>query len=175
MRHLSQVELQAGLENIRQSPRDAGRIELIVRRPRLDEREVIGEGQLDTAQGLIGDYWQIRDPEHPEYQITVMNARLIALVAREKERWALAGDQLYVDMDLSIDNLPPGTRLAAGTAVLEVTPPPHTGCEKFMARFGRDAVLFVNSPTGKALRLRGMNARVVQSGLVRTGDLLSKI
>jgi MOSC domain-containing protein YiiM len=175
MKHLSRAELEAGLEHIRQSPPDGGRIELIVRRPRLDEREVVDEGQLDTVQGLVGDYWHSRDPEHPELQITIMNARLIALVAQEEARWALAGDQLYVDMDLSIDNLPPGTRLAAGTAILEVTPPPHTGCEKFMARFGRDAVLFVNSPEGKKMRLRGMNARVVQSGVVRMGDLLNKI
>lgn len=175
MKHLSRAELEAGLDTIRQSPSDGGRIELIVRRPRLDEREIVNEGQLDTVRGLVGDYWHSRDPEHPEYQITVMNAGLIALVAQESERWALAGDQLYVDMDLSIDNLPPGTRLEAGTAILEVTPPPHTGCEKFMARFGRDAVLFVNSPEGKKLRLRGMNARVVQSGVVRAGDSLNKI
>ena len=175
MKHLSRAELAAGLDKIRQSPQDGGRIELIVRRPRLDEREIVSDGQLDTAEGLVGDYWHSRDPEHPEYQITVINARLIALVAQERERWALAGDQLYVDMDLSIDNLPPGTRLAAGTAILEVTPPPHTGCEKFMARFGRDAVLFVNSPDGKKMRLRGMNARVVQSGVVRAGDSLNKI
>jgi MOSC domain-containing protein YiiM len=175
LKHLTNDELQAGLDEIRQSPRDGGTVEMIVRRPRLDERELLAEGRLDPAQGLVGDYWQSRDGARPDRQITLMNARLIALVAQGRERWSLAGDQLYVDLDLSVENLPPGTRLAVGGAVLEVSAAPHTGCEKFMARFGRDAVLFVNSPEGKALRLRGMNARVVQPGVVLTGDAIRKI
>jgi MOSC domain-containing protein YiiM len=175
LKHLTKDELQAGLDEIRQSPRDGGTVAMIVRRPRLDEREVLAEGRLDPAQGLVGDYWQSRDGGRPDRQLTLMNARLIALVAQDRERWSLAGDQLYVDLDLSVENLPPGTRLAVGGAVLEVSAAPHTGCEKFMARFGRDAVLFVNSPEGKALRLRGMNARVVQPGVVLTGDAIRKI
>lgn len=175
MKHLTMDELRAGLDAIRQSPRDGGTVELIVRRPRLDEREVLAEGQLDTIQGLAGDYWYRRDPEHPEVQVTLINARLIALVAQEKKRWPLAGDQLYVDLDLSAENLPPGARLAVGTAVLEVSAVPHTGCDKFMARYGRDAVLFVNSPEGRALRLRGINTKVVQGGTVRLSDTVRKI
>jgi MOSC domain-containing protein YiiM len=107
-------------------------------------------------------------------QLNVMNARAVALVAHDRERWALAGDQLYVDLDLSTDNLPPGTRLALGTAVIEVTAQPHTGCKKFVARFGAEAVKFVNSPLGKQLRLRGMNARVVRPGVIRAGDVVRK-
>lgn len=174
-RHLTADALQAGLDAIRRSPRDEGRVEMIVRRPRLDEREVLAEGHLDVVQGLVGDYWYRRDPEHPEVQVTLINARLIALVAQDTARWPLAGDQLYVDLDLSAANLPPGAHLAVGTAVLEVSAAPHTGCDKFMARFGRDAVRFVNSPEGKKLRLRGMNARVVQSGVVRVGDRVRKV
>jgi MOSC domain-containing protein YiiM len=174
-RHLTADELRAGLDHVRESPHDDGTVEMIVRRPRLDERELLAEGQLDPLQGLVGDYWHSRDAARPDRQITLMNARLTALVARQKERWALAGDQLYVDFDLSVENLPPGTRLAVGGAVLEVSAAPHTGCDKFMARFGRDAVLFVNSPEGKALRLRGLNARVVQPGVVRTGDPVRKL
>jgi MOSC domain-containing protein YiiM len=108
-------------------------------------------------------------------QINIMSARVIALVAMDRERWPLAGDQLFVDLDLSAHNLPPGTRLGIGEAVLEVTPLPHTGCAKFMARFGIDAVKFVNSPEGKELRLRGLNARVVQSGSIRAGDPVRKL
>ena len=116
-----------------------------------------------------------RTSPHPGMQITIMNARVIALVAQDPARWALAGDQFYVDLDLSAANLPPGTRLAIGSAILEVTPEPHTGCGKFVERFGRDAMTFVNSPIGRQLSLRGINARVVQGGMVRRGDVASKI
>jgi MOSC domain-containing protein YiiM len=101
-----------------------------------------------------------------------MNSRVIALLAGDKERWPLAGDQLYVDLDLSVDNLPPGTRLNFGSAVVEVSDRPHTGCKKFAARFGLDALQFVNSPQGKQLRLRGLHARVVQPGVIRVGDIV---
>ena len=104
-----------------------------------------------------------------------MSSRAAALVAGDRERWPLAGDQLYVDLDLSDENLPPGTRLALGSAVLEVTDEPHTGCKKFTARFGLDAMVFVNSPVGRALNLRGINARVVESGTVRVGDAVTKL
>jgi MOSC domain-containing protein YiiM len=108
-------------------------------------------------------------------QLNIMNSRAIALIAQDKERWQLAGDQLFIDMDISIENLPPGTKLALGTAIIEVTPVPHTGCKKFVARFGLDAMQFVNSPVGKLLRLRGLNAKVVQPGVIRVGDTIKKI
>lgn len=104
-----------------------------------------------------------------------MNARVIALVAQEKERWQLAGDQLFIDLDLSIDNVPPGTKLSLGSAVMEVTGQPHTGCKKFLARFGKDALQFISSPVGKHLQLRGINAKVVQPGTIRLGDVVRKI
>jgi len=149
--------------------------------PRVDEREVIAEGELDPADGLVGDTWKergsSRTPDgsaHPEMQLNIMNARVVALVAQEKSRWSLAGDQLFIDMDLSKDNLPAGTRLEIGSAVLEVTPLPHTGCQKFVSRFGMDAMKFVNSEVGKKLCLRGINARVVQAGVVRLGSTAKK-
>jgi MOSC domain-containing protein YiiM len=108
-------------------------------------------------------------------QINVMNARAALLVAGSSERRALAGDQLYVDLDLSPENLPAGTRLAIGTAVIEVTAVPHTGCAKFVAHFGSEAMRFVNGRVGRSLRLRGLNARVVQSGAIRRGDRISKV
>jgi len=108
-------------------------------------------------------------------QITVINSRAAALVAREKNRWQLAGDQLYVDLDLSAENLTAGTQLAVGSAVIEVTAPPHLGCQKFVARFGVEAMKFFNSPLGRELRLRGIHARVVQAGQIRTRDLARKI
>ena len=144
---------------------------MIVRRPKVNAREVLEEGHLDPACGLVGDTWETRgSPAHPDNQLNIMNARAIALVAQSPDRWALAGDQLFIDLDLSADNLPPGSCFALGSAVIEVTEQPHTGCGKFAARFGMDAVKFVNSPEGKQLRLRGLNAKVVVPGVIRVGD-----
>ena len=175
-------ELEAGLDEIRQAPRDRGVLRLIVRRPRVNEREILEEGHLDPASGLVGDTWETRSVSRsrsgsadPETQLNIMNARAIALVAQTPDRWALAGDQLYIDLDLSTDNLPPGTRFTLGSAVIEVTEEPHTGCGKFAARFGADAVKFVNSPEGKQLRLRGLNAKVVVPGVIRVGDVATKV
>jgi hypothetical protein len=174
-------ELMAGLDHIRQSPKDGGRLLLIVRRPGTDEREILNQGQLSLEEGLVGDTWKSRSSSrtldgtpHPDMQLNIMNARAAALVAGTKERWQLAGDQLFLDIDLTDDNLPPGTRLSLGSAVIEVTDQPHTGCVKFKARFGLDASKFVNSATGKQLHLRGINARVVQPGLIRVGDIARK-
>ena len=174
-------ELLEGLDAVRSAPRDLGVVRLIVRRPGEDRRELIDEGVLDVAEGLLGDTWRARGNRHthdgtadPQAQITLVNARAAALVAGEPERWALAGDQLYVDLDLSRSNLPPGTRLRIGTAELEVSRKPHTGCAKFSERFGSDALRFVSTPEGQRLRLRGANARVVRSGTVRLGDQILK-
>ena len=180
--HLSIMELEAGLDYIRQSPRNGGTLKMIVRRPEVDAREVIHEGALNTEIGLVGDNWKVRgNPHTPDRsakvnaQITIMNARAVELLAQSEDRWSLAGDQLYVDMDLSDENIPPGTRLALGTAVLEVTPEPHTGCKKFAERYGTDATKFVNSPEGKRLHLRGINAKVIQAGKIRVGDVVKKV
>jgi len=182
VRHLSLPELELGLETILQSPKDHGLLELIVRRPVVDAREVLEEGQLDPASGRVGDNWKSRGSSsmpdgsaNPERQLNMMNSRVVALLAQTKDRWPLAGDQLYVDMDLSAANLPPGTRLSVGSAMIEVTSPPHTGCKKFMARYGEEAMKFVNSPQGKQLHLRGINARIVQPGVIRVGDVLAKL
>jgi hypothetical protein len=182
LNHLTMPELEAGLEHIRQSPQEVGTLELIVRRPAVDGREVLDEGHLDLEEGLVGDTWRGRGSSrtadgsaHPDMQLNIMNSRAAALVAQDKQRWPLAGDQLYIDLDLSDTNLPAGTRLALGEAVIEVTDQPHTGCKKFAARFGVDAVKFVNSPAGKALHLRGINAKVVQPGVIRVGDSVIKL
>lgn len=180
--HLTTGQIEASLEHIRQAPKEEGAIALIVRRPAVDEREVLAEARLDVAEGLVGDNWRARGSRsmpdgsaNPEMQINVMSARAVACVAPARERWSLAGDQLFLELDLSVENLPVGTRLALGEAIIEVTAPPHTGCAKFAARFGRDALAFVNSPAGKALRLRGLNARVIQSGTIRAGDRVRKL
>ena len=179
--YLDTEDLSAGLAGIQASPRDVGTVELVVRRPAEGEREVLEEGVLDLERGLLGDDWSDRNDRrgrtpNPGTQVTLMNARTITLLAGDdRERWALAGDQLYVDLDLSKDNLPPGTRLGVGSAVLEVSDVPHTGCDKFTARFGSAATRFVNKPPGRDLRLRGMNTRVVQPGTVRPGDEIRKL
>jgi hypothetical protein len=181
VKHLSTAELEAGLSDVRDSPSDGGTVELIVRRPAVDEREVLAEATLDVEAGLAGDTWPVRGSTrtadgspHPDMQLTVMNSRAALLVAQDPDRRMLAGDQLYVDLDLSPGNLPPGTRLALGSAVIEVTDLPHLGCPKFAARFGQDAWRFVNSRIGRELRLRGLNPRVVVSGTVRAGDAIRK-
>ena len=175
--HLTTEQLEAGLEHIRQSPADGGSLLMIVRRPGTDEREVVEEAALDVDVGLVGDNWKARGsprtPDgkaNPEAQITMMNSRLLALLAQSEERWPLAGDQLVIDMDLSVDNLPAGTRLSIGSAVVEISAKPHTGCEKFEDRFGREALRFISTPLGRSLRLRGVNTRVVRSGTIRVGD-----
>ena len=178
--HLSYGQLEDGLAEVLGSPQDVGTVELIVRRPAVDAREVLDVGTLDPAWGLVGDTWRerrARTPDgtpHPDTQLNVINARFARLVAVDPDRRALAGDQLHLDLDLSEANLPTGTRLALGDAVIEVTAEPHTGCAKFSARFGRDAMKFANSPQGRALRLRGLNARVVVAGTVRAGDQVRK-
>jgi hypothetical protein len=180
--HRTATELEAGLDQIRGAPPDRGRVELVVRRPRVDEREVLGEAVLDPDNGLVGDSWRVRPSSrsadggpHPDMQLNVMSSRVAALVAGDVERWPLAGDQLYVDLDLSEAALPPGTRLEVGSAVIQITEQPHRGCAKFAARFGREALRFVNSATGRELRLRGLNAKVLTGGIVRPGDIIRKV
>lgn len=180
--HRDRPTLDAGLAHIRAAPADEGRLELIVRRPAVDGREVLDVGELDPAHGLVGDTWAVRGSRrtddgtaHPDMQVTLMGARVVALLAGGEDRWPLAGDQLYVDLDLSEANLPAGTRLALGTAVVEVTDQPHTGCAKFRQRFGAEAHRFVNSDEGRALRLRGLNTRVVRAGTITRGDAVVRL
>ncbi|HKY47529.1 MAG TPA: MOSC domain-containing protein [Acidimicrobiia bacterium] len=179
MRHFTISELEAGIDRIIDAPADSGVLSLIVRRPSEGEREVLEAGQLDLTDGLVGDSWKVRtatiDGERDPYnQINVMSARAIALIAGEPGRWQLAGDQLYLDFDISTDNVPGGSRIAIGEAVIEVSEMPHTGCQKFSQRFGVDALRFVNSEAGRKLRLRGFNARVIVPGTIRTGDPVRK-
>lgn len=155
---------------------------MIVRRPAEDAREVLDVAELDVHVGLVGDTWKgrasSRTPDgsaHPDMQLNLMNARAAQLVAQSPDRWPLAGDQLYVDLDLSPDNLPPGTRLAIGDAVIEVTAQPHTGCKKFVDRFGAEAMKFVNSPIGRSMNLRGICAKVIKPGTIRAGDQINKV
>src|SRR5215469_12923682 len=179
MQHLSHQQLEASLSHVRDSPSDRGLLVLVVRRPATGARELPAEAMLDTAAGLVGDNWLVRGSSgtpdgsaDPQRQVTVMNARLAELVAGGTDRMPLAGDQLYVDFDISVDNLPAGSLLTVGEAVLEVSEAPHLGCAKFVERFGTDAMRFVNSRLGRQLRLRGMNTRVLQQGVVRPGDLI---
>src|SRR5713226_9410565 len=182
LQYVDLATLEESLDHIRKAPGDLGILELIVRRPAVDEREVLTAVRVDTVDGLEGDTWRARGSSrttdggpNPDAQLTVVNARASAAIAGERDRWPLAGDQLYVDLDISQTNLPPGSRVQIGSAVIEFSEPPHTGCAKFSGRFGVDALKFVNSPIGRELRLRGANCRVVVSGTVRPGDLIRKL
>ena len=180
-KHLTREELRAGLPHILASPKDKGRLEAIVIRPEKGAREDLETCELSLAGGTHGDHWakgcwMTTDDgkPHPDVQICIMNARCIALVAQSRERWPLAGDNLFIDMDLSPENLPPGQRIAIGSAVLEITDVPHTGCKSFAERYGQPAVVFVNGKVGRPHRLRGIYARVVQDGRVTVGDAVTK-
>jgi hypothetical protein len=180
--HLDADTLETGLDHILSSPCETGTVEMIVRRPQVNEREVLEVGELDLDVGLVGDNWLQKGyrktadgSAHPDMQVNLMNARVIGLVAGDKNNWPLAGDQFFVDLDLSDKNLPPGTRLGLGQAVLEVTGEPHLGCKKFTARFGLEAMKFVNSTRGKKLNLRGINTKVIQPGAVRQGDSITRL
>ena len=182
VRHLTIEELEAGLPEICGSPKDKGELKLIVRRPGPGKREALPKAELDPAEGLIGDCWKTRGSSRepgrapdPDTQLTLMNSRVIALLARSEDRWQLAGDQLFLDLDLSEENLPSGTRLALGSAVIEVTAKPHVGCKKLVEYFGPAAMKFLNLPAWRQLRLRGVNARVIKPGKVRAGDTVRKL
>jgi hypothetical protein len=176
MTHATKGELESGLDHVRAAPKEVGVLTMIVRRPTVGMRDILDEGELNPLEGLAGDSWRHRNGAEadPDTQLNIMCVRAIQLIAGDRARWALAGDQLFIDFDLSKENLPPGTRLAIGAAVIEVSEEPHTGCGKFVSRFGVEAQKFVNSPAGRTLNLRGINAKVVQPGTIRVGDPVTK-
>jgi hypothetical protein len=180
--HLTLTELEDGLTQLGASPDNDGVIEMIVSRPTHNERLTLERAELQSGQGLVGDNWLVRGSSrtddgsaNPEAEITLMNSRTIQIIAGERERWSLAGDQIFVDFDLSIDNLPPGQRIVIGTAILEISATPHTGCAKFTERFGNGAIRFVNSPEGRQARRRGVNTRIIQGGIIQMGDKIIKL
>ena len=180
--HLSRSELNRGMPKILASPKESGILRAIVIRPDTDQRKSLDVCQLSPELGVHGDNWAkgcwLSLPDgspHPDVQVAIMNARVISLIAQDRERWQLAGDNLYIDMDLSGENLPCGQRINIGTACLEITANAHNGCRKFAQRFGKDAVEFVNSTEGKRLHLRGIYAKIVEAGVVHVGDAVEKV
>lgn len=179
----TRAELESELAHLRAAPAEVGTLTLLVRRPERFAREVLAEGVLDLEAGLVGDNWleratraAIESGRHLDAQLNVMGSRMIGLLADSDPDRAAAGDQLFLDLDLSEANLPVGARLAIGdSAVIEVTSKPHRGCAKFVTRYGADAAEFVNSELGRELRLRGLNARVVAGGVVRPGDQVRRV
>jgi len=179
--HLTETEILDGLMEVRKSPQNNGLLEAIVIRPGSEERLRLQQCRLSPEGGTEGDAWArgcwLKLPDgspHPDVQICIMNSRMINLVAGAKHRWELAGDNLFVDLDLSRENLQTGQLLSIGECVIEITEQSHNGCAKFSQRFGPSALKFVNSPTGKELRLRGIYAKVIKAGEVRVGNLIIK-
>jgi MOSC domain-containing protein YiiM len=182
VKHLNMNELEEGINYIVQTPDDKGPVRMIVSRPETGIRKILNSASLDTIKGLIGDNWKDRGSSgtpkksaNPETQITIMNSRVIDLIAHSSDRWKLAGDQLFIEMDISRNNIPPGSQLKIGSAVIEVSEKPHTGCQKFSERFGLHALIFVSTPLGLELCFRGINARVLKSGIVTVGDIVNKL
>jgi MOSC domain-containing protein YiiM len=173
--HLSSEQIEAGLAQVLASPHDGGAVVEIVIRPAEDERELCRAARLSPENGVEGDRWASADKPDPRQQVSMMNARLLHLLAGDEERMRQAGDNLVIDLDLGEENLPPGQKLRVGGVLLEVTDAPHTGCGKFAARFGRDAAQFVNAAARRDLHLRGRYARVLQAGTVRVGDRVQKV
>ncbi|HSM34666.1 MAG TPA: MOSC domain-containing protein [Anaerolineae bacterium] len=175
-------ELEAGMAMLLGSPTEAGTLRLVVRRPGKGQREIVEVGQLDTDVGLVGDDWVNRPGSHsdkpsPYAQVTMMNARVAELISGDPDpaAWAQCGDQLYLDLDLSEANMPAGSRVGIGEAVLEIQAEPHTGCLQFRQWWGADALRFISTDRGRQMRMRGANAIVLQSGLVRPGDIARKL
>jgi MOSC domain-containing protein YiiM len=167
-RHLPLSTLTAGLRSL-SPPKDTGTVALIVARPKTDERNVLEAGQLTEEEGLVGDKWSKKYRSYPDSQLTLMRVDVARLFANGQPI-ELAGDQLFVELDLSLENLPPGSRLRIGDALCQVTPMPHTGCGKFAARFGADARAVTELPEFRDHRLRGIYVRVIEPGTVSTGD-----
>lgn len=174
--HVSADELRDGIARLDDAPADRGTVAMVVARPAVDEREVLPTGSLTVGEGLVGDGWRRRGTPDPDAQLTLIGSRwLDVITAGDRDRWPLAGDQVVVDLDLSHDNLRPGDRLRLGSALVEVTPKPHTGCRKFVARFGVEAQRIGSSEMGRNLRLRGIYVRVVEDGTVAPGDEIAKV
>jgi MOSC domain-containing protein YiiM len=181
-KHLSNKEIEAGLSHVLASPKDQGELKAIVVRPEVNQRERLAAARLSPEGGVEGDRWatsttlrRADGSPDPRTQVSLMNARILQLIANADDRMALAGDNLIVDLDLSEGNLSVGQKLAIGEVTLQITDVPHTGCDKFADRFGTDAVRYVNAPATKPLHLRGLYAQVLTAGTLRVGQVVRKV
>ena len=178
----SKAELEAQLPEIQAAPKLRGSLDLIVIRPAVDQRKVLKSAELCLERGLIGDSWITRSSRHTsdkspwiEMQLNIMSSRVIQAVTGDLKRWPLAGDQLFIDLDLSLENLPIGSQISIGETIIEVTAPPHTACKKFRVRYGDDAFRFINNPATKNMRLRGLNAKIIRGGTIESGSIVHKL
>lgn len=182
MKFVTQPEIDQRLSSVLDSPKDQGTVEMIVVRPFKNQRKTLIHVLFSPEAGVTGDNWKTQcwkklndGQSDPDVQVAIMNARMIDMLTDDKAHWPLAGDQLFVDFDLSVTNLSPGDQLQIGDAVLQITAEPHRGCSKFKQRFGELAMHCVNSAQGDAHRLRGIYAKIISAGNVSVGDVIHKI
>ncbi len=172
-RHLPMEDLLKRLAALPRAPRDRGEIAALFARPGSNERTPIEKANLTAAGGMPGDRWsrprEGKPDPRPDKMLATMQAGVARMIANGQPL-GLFGDNLYLDLDLSAANLPAGTRLRAGGAVLEVTPEPHNGCLKFKARVGADALRLVSRKEDRHRNLRGIYLKVIEDGLVAAGD-----
>ncbi len=167
-RHLDYGLLQAAFLELPPAPATRGRVVQIVRRGEGGRREYLEHTRVTPHTGVPGDAWARRSAPDPDEQITAMQAGVARLLANGQPL-GLFGDNLFLDLDLSANNLPPGSVLRIGTAGFVITAKPHTGCRKFLTRFGRDALRFVSEAAHRSHNLRGVHLRVLEPGEVRLG------
>jgi hypothetical protein len=168
--HLASDELERGYAQL-SPPKDSGELALICARGEDGQRSELQRAALSVRGGLPGDAWFRDCPEKVDAQLTVMRVDVARLFANGQSI-TLAGDNLFVDLDLSKANLPCGSRLRIGGALLEVTPEPHNGCLKFRQRFGADALRFTAEPNRHDQHLRGIYLKTVEAGEVAVGDTI---
>jgi hypothetical protein len=167
-------ELEASFQALPPAGIGRGQLHLIVVRTGGGAHTTPAQVAISPKRGLDGDRWSKTPKREVDGQVSLMDARVASLlVGGERDRLHLPGDNFHVDLDLGEAALPVGSQLRLGTALLEITALPHAGCAKFRARFGDDALRWVNHRSFRARRLRGVFCRILEGGVASLGDAIA--